>query len=197
MDPRPNRRILMGPKVLWLEAALWLVASLTLGYCAFIWERAHYDQARGNWALDHAAADIPATLRPDPEGALVGRIEVPRLDLSAVVFEGTTEDTLSRGVGHLTGSALPGGAGNLVLAGHRDTFFRPLKNIRVGDTIKVGGPSGEFDYRVDSTEIVNPDATEVLQPGNGEKLTLITCYPFSYIGSAPQRFIVTATRLSP
>jgi sortase A len=116
------------------------------------------------------------------------------LALSAVVFEGTSDDTLLRGVGHLQGSAQPGAPGNLVLAGHRDTFFRPLRDIHPGDSITVTSAGREFKYIVQSTEIVNPDATEVLQPGNGSNLTLITCYPFSYIGNAPKRFIVTARK---
>jgi sortase A len=138
----------------------------------------------------------PSKRPPDrAEGSLVGRIDIPRLDLSAVVFEGTTDDTLARGVGHLRGSAGPGERGNLVLAGHRDTFFRELRNIREGDEVDIKGPQGEFEYQVESTTIVNPDQTEVLEPGNGDTLTLITCYPFRYIGNAPQRFIVRASKV--
>jgi sortase A len=125
----------------------------------------------------------------------VGRIDIPRLDLSVVVFEGTSDATLARGVGHLTGSAGPGARGNLVLAGHRDTFFRELRNIREGDEVNIKGPQGEFEYQVESTAIVEPDQTEVLKPSDGATLTLITCYPFRYIGNAPQRFIVRATKV--
>jgi sortase A len=125
----------------------------------------------------------------------VGRIDIPRLDLSAVVFEGTSDDTLARGVGHLRGSAGPGERGNLVLAGHRDTFFRALRNIRQGDEVNIKGPQGEFEYQVASTTIVDPDRTEVLRPSDSATLTLITCYPFHYIGNAPQRFIVRAVRV--
>jgi sortase A len=185
-----------------LEICLWALGCLALGYCAFLWGRAQYDQAEGNWALQHTLPGDPATVvgparRPPyrAEGSLVGRIDIPRLDLSAVVFEGTSDDTLSRGVGHLRGSAGPGERGNLVLAGHRDTFFRELRNIRQGDEVNVMGPKGEFEYQVDSTTIVEPDQTEVLQPGDGATLTLITCYPFRYIGNAPERFIVRATKV--
>jgi sortase A len=186
----------------WVEFCLWALGCLALGYCAFLWGRAQYDQAEGNWALEHALPGDPMRVAgpskrpPDrAEGSLVGRIDIPRLDLSAVVFEGTTDDTLARGVGHLRGSAGPGERGNLVLAGHRDTFFRALRNIREGDEVDIKGPQGEFEYQVESTTIVNPDQTEVLEPGNGDTLTLITCYPFRYIGNAPQRFIVRASKI--
>ena len=178
------------------------MGCLALGYCAFLWGRAEYDQAEGKWALEHTLPGDPMTVagparRPphNAEGSLVGRIDIPRLDVSAVVFEGTSDDTLARGVGHLSGSAGPGERGNLVLAGHRDTFFRELRNIRQGDEVTIKGPQGEFEYQVESTAIVEPDETEVLRPGDGSTLTLITCYPFRYIGNAPQRFIVRATKV--
>jgi sortase A len=186
----------------WLEICFWAMGCLALGYCAFLWGRAQYDQAEGNWALEHTLPGDPMTVTGTPrrppnsaEGSLVGRIDIPRLDLSAVVFEGTSDDTLARGVGHLRGSAGPGERGNLVLAGHRDTFFRELRNIRQGDEVNIMGPQGESEYQVESTAIVEPDQTEVLKPGDGSTLTLITCYPFRYIGNAPQRFIVRATRV--
>ena len=153
---------------------------------------------RGNWMLDDLllqpqARDIPRPARS--EGSLVGRIEIPRLSLSEIVFEGTSDRILDRGVGHLTGSASPGESGNLVLAGHRDSFFRKLRGIQDGDIVNVSSLDGEFEYIVESTAIVNPDATEVLRRSEDATLTLITCYPFRYIGSAPQRFIVRAKKV--
>jgi sortase A len=178
------------------------MGCLALGYCAFLWGRAQYDQAEGNWTLEHTLPGDPMTVAgpsrrpPDgAEGSLVGRIDIPRLDLSAVVFEGTTDGTLARGVGHLRGSAGPGERGNLVLAGHRDTFFRELQGIRQGDEVNIKGPEGEFEYEVESTTIVEPDQTEVLKPSDDATLTLITCYPFRYIGNAPERFIVRAIKV--
>ena len=186
----------------WLEICLFTLGCLALGYCAFLWGRARYDQAEGKWALEHTLPGDPTmvtgpTRRPPyrREGSLVGRIDIPRLDLSAVVFEGTSDGTLARGVGHLRGSPGPGEPGNLVLAGHRDTFFRELRNIRQGDEVKVLGSAGEFEYKVESTAIVEPNQTEVLKPSDGATLTLITCYPFRYIGNAPQRFIVRAIKI--
>jgi len=187
-------RIKRKRAVAWIEAWLWIAGCLAIGYCAFIWGRAQYDQAQGNWALQHVLPGDPGTNAPkgSAEGSLVGRIDIPRLDLSAIVFEGTSDDTLARGVGHLRGTAAPGARGNLVLAGHRDTFFRELRDIRQGDRISVKAPDGDHQYSVDSTAIVHPNQTEVLRPSDDATLTLITCYPFSYIGNAPERFIVHA-----
>lgn len=184
--------------VIWIEACLWIVGCLAIGYCAFIWGRAQYDQAQANWALNHVLPgdpgndDVTGAPKGAAEGSLVGRIDIPRLDLSVIVFEGTSDDTLARGVGHLRGTAAPGQLGNLVLAAHRDTYFRSLRDIRQGDQISVKAPDGDYQYSVDSTAIVQPTQTEVVRPTDDATLTLITCYPFNYIGSAPERFIVRA-----
>jgi sortase A len=183
-----------GRAVAWIESCLWLAGCVALGYSAFLWGRAAYDQAQGNWALDHFA-ERTTTPIGSAEGSLVGRIEIPRLALSAVVFEGTSDDTLARGVGHLRGSARPGMGGNLVLAGHRDTFFRDLRGIKAGDEVTIKAPEGEFQYEVESTAIVYPNQTEVLKPSGDATLTLITCYPFRFIGNASERFIVRATKI--
>jgi len=142
--------------------------------------------------VDHRQSDVK--VRP-AAGSLVGRIEIPRLKFSAVIFEGIDDATLDRGVGHLAGTAIPGELGNLVLAGHRDTFFRPLKKIREGDEIDVTGPDGVSRYKVEFTQIVAPESTEVLRSTGGSTLTLITCYPFRFIGNAPDRFIVRGQKV--
>ena len=123
---------------------------------------------------------------------LLGKVEIPRLRLSAVVFQGTEDSVLDHGVGHLDGSPLPGQSGNVVLAAHRDTFFRSLKDIHEGDVVSVSTPSGIRSYSVESTEIVAPTDTSVLNATDTPTLTLITCYPFYYVGHAPKRFIVRA-----
>jgi LPXTG-site transpeptidase (sortase) family protein len=115
--------------------------------------------------------------------------------MSTVVFEGTGDNVLRIGVGHLSGSPLPGERGNVVLAAHRDTFFRPLRNIHNRDAIDVVTLGGTRHYSVDSTAIVTPDYTKVLAPTAGAVLTLITCYPFDWFGHAPKRFIVRAHEL--
>jgi sortase A len=113
--------------------------------------------------------------------------------MSVMVREGANERTLSRAVGHIPGTALPGAWGNVALAGHRDTFFRPLRNIQKDDVINIQTEQGTFTYRVESTQIVGPRDVGVLKATGGETLTLVTCYPFYYVGSAPKRFIVHAT----
>lgn len=128
---------------------------------------------------------------------LLGRITVPRLDLSAAVDEGVDDNTLSLAIGHIPGTALPGLAGNVAVAAHRDTFFRPLKNIRENDEIDFLTTQGEYRYRVTSMRIVNPEDVGVLKPSPHPELTMITCYPFDFFGHAPKRFIVQATLFSP
>lgn len=126
------------------------------------------------------------------DSRLVGRIEVPRIGLSAIIREGIDRHTLLIAVGHVPGTALPGEDGNVVVSGHRDTFFRPLRRVRVSDPIRIVTPEGVYHYRVSETLVAAPDRTEVLRPTDEPTLTLITCYPFSYIGPAPKRFIVRA-----
>jgi sortase A len=111
-------------------------------------------------------------------------------------MEGSDSKTLRRAVGHVPGTALPGESGNSAITAHRDTFFRPLRKIRSGDLISVTTLTGQYNYRVQSTEIVDPDDVDVLNPSRSESLTLITCYPFYFVGSAPHRFIVHAERIS-
>ena len=123
---------------------------------------------------------------------LIGRLEIRRLNVSVIVMEGDDAATLAQAVGHLPDTALPWQQGNAVIAGHRDTFFRPLKNVREGDEIRVTTTRGIFDYRVIRTEIVEPDDLSVLAPISTRSLTLVTCYPFFFVGPAPQRFIIHA-----
>lgn len=143
-------------------------------------------------ASSAAAPSLPAATRPRAARSLVGRIEIPRLGVSAIVREGVDTRTLSRAVGHVPHTALPGDSGNIAFAAHRDTFFRPLKNIRAGDRIRVSTPDGDFTYIVRDTRIVAPTEVSVLDPTPEPTLTLITCHPFNYVGPAPNRFIVRA-----
>jgi sortase A len=129
-------------------------------------------------------------------GGLVGRMEIPRLGMSMMVAEGTAEATLRRAGGHIRGTALPGRPGNVGIAGHRDTLFRPLRNVRQDDLITLTTLQGEYRYRVVSTQIVNPSDLSVLDPDGHEILTLVTCHPFYFVGPAPDRFIVRAKRVT-
>jgi sortase A len=129
--------------------------------------------------------------------SIIGRLSVPRLQLSAIVSEGVDAKTLRRAVGHIPMTALPGQSGNVGIAGHRDTFFRSLKDLRIKDKILFSTPGGDFKYEVESLSIVEPANTAVLAPSAENMLTLVTCYPFSYVGAAPKRFIVRARQASP
>ena len=112
----------------------------------------------------------------------------------AIIVEGTSGRALRRAVGHITGTALPGETGNVVVAGHRDTFFRALRNIREDDEVTLTTPDGAYRYRVDSIAVVEPEDTQVLSDSGESVLTLVTCYPFYFVGPAPQRFVVRAHR---
>jgi len=190
----------------WAQRTLFAFAFLAFAYCGYVLTESWIFQrdetrnlerlvlARQTTIIDTSPQASPAP-RIAP-GALIGRIEVKRLGLSVVVVEGTDGPTLKRAAGHIPGTALPGQAGNAGIAAHRDTYFRPLRSIRKDDVIDVTTPSGGFRYRVVSTTIVSPDDVSVLNSDGMDVLTLVTCYPFNYIGSAPNRFIVRAERIS-
>lgn len=199
---RPDRR---GWR--WLERALLVMAAICLAYYGYVSLEARLYQAFENRELDAILASAPpppATAAPagiDPippprprpaTGAAIGRIEIPRLGVSTIIRAGSDARTLSLAVGHIPGTALPGEIGNIGLAGHRDTFFRRLRDIREDDEISLVTPEGTYSFRVQRTNVVQPRDTWVLNATTEPTLTLVTCYPFTYIGSAPQRFIVRA-----
>ncbi|MBZ5673771.1 MAG: class D sortase [Acidobacteriia bacterium] len=138
-----------------------------------------------------------APVLPKPDPLLLGRLEIPSVQLTVMMREGIDESSLRKAAGHLPSSALPGEAGNVVVLGHRDTFFRPLRGIAQGDPIRVKTRSGSFQYVVDSIQVVPPEQSLSFQEDMPAKsLTLITCFPFDYVGPAPRRFIVRARMLS-
>lgn len=147
-------------------------------------------------------ADTPTPQGNTPErtapeaGRPIGVLEIPRLGLSSVVIEGDEAAALILGVGHLSDTPLPWTTGNSVFAAHRDTFFRPLEYIRLNDIIRFTTQDAELEYAVKATKIVGATDVDVLSPTSSSVLTLITCYPFTYIGPAPKRFIVRAERIS-
>jgi len=129
---------------------------------------------------------------PIAEGGVIGMIEVSRLGLKAIVVQGDSAKLLRHAVGHLPETALPGEVGNVALAGHRDGLFRPLRDVRPGDSITLRTPDRAFQYQVEWTAVVPPTAVRVLQPTSEQALTLVTCFPFYYVGAAPERFVVRA-----
>ena len=129
------------------------------------------------------------------EGSTLGRIDIARLGVTAMIMEGTDDRTLQRAVGHIRGTPMPGLNGNTAIAGHRDSFFRPLRNIRHNDEIILTTLNGPTHYLVDTTQIVGPDDVQVLDNSKETVLTLVTCYPFYFIGAAPKRFIVRAHKI--
>jgi sortase A len=169
----------------------WVMQKTPLG----AWTGYHAPAAVKSLPAEHAAsgAETPAEPPALTEGALMGRVEIPRLNLSAIVKQGVEQSTLSHAVGHVPSTQGPGAVGNFAIAAHRDTLFRVLKDIKQGDVVTFESTSGAFDYEVISTKIVKPTDVSVLRPDGSQKLlTMITCYPFYYVGSAPKRFIVTA-----
>jgi len=136
-----------------------------------------------------AAVDTPLDLS---EGAPIGRLDVLRVGISVIVLQGVDETTLVSGAGHVPGTPSPGGDGNVVIAAHRDTFFRKLEGVMAGDHIRITTTRGRYEYVIDSTEIVDPEDTRVMESRARNELTLLTCYPFYFVGSAPKRFVVHA-----
>jgi sortase A len=196
----------------WTQRVLLTCAVVLLGYCGFALVDAWVFQRRESRNLDRLlrdrraasqstaqaeAARLPVAAETVAADSLIGRIEIPRLLLSVVVVEGIGRSALRRAVGHIPGTALPGHPGNVGLAGHRDTFFRPLKDLRVKDEIRFSTVKGIFKYSVVSLTIVDPDDVGVLASAGENVLTLVTCYPFYYIGPAPYRWIVRARQVSP
>ncbi|MEO8050489.1 MAG: class D sortase [Acidobacteriota bacterium] len=191
--PQDSVRSLMR----WSRIVLYSAGAGMLGYCAFVLADTWMYQEQANQLFERAHlqnAAIPGPGASATDG-LLGRMEIPRLGMSMIVAEGTKDSTLRRAGGHISGTSFPGGGGNIGIAGHRDTLFRPLRNVRAKDVITITTLGGEYRYRVVSTEIVSPSDVTVLQSDGHEVLTLVTCYPFYFVGPAPDRFIVRAERV--
>lgn len=160
---------------------------------ARIFFESRFGQSAARRQFEHRAPLRPPGPFVTPQlGETVARLSIPRLATQLYVVEGIGAADLRRGPGHMPGTVMPGGRGNCVIAAHRDTHFRVLKDIHTGDDIVIETGNGEFLYRVTSTRIVSPNNTSPLLPTAGPVLSLITCYPFYYVGSAPKRFIVEA-----
>jgi len=188
----------------WLRRGLLTIALISFGTLGYVYLESSWYQAEQDRVLDEPGAGASSAAVPNRSGAgdhaqtntLVGRISIPRLKVRSIVEEGTDSTTLRHAVGHVEGTALPGQLGNVALAGHRDSFFRGLKEIRRNDNIRVETRDRSYDYRVESLSIVGPEDVSVLNASDGKTLTLVTCYPFGYVGDAPRRFIVRARQTS-
>lgn len=190
----------------WVERLLFLAGVVALSWVYVTWKQATFYQIRAQNELREmvAARALPANAVHPSEGLpgdhaepFVGYLAVPRLGLSVPILEGDDERTLRIAAGHLPDTPFPWEEGNAAISGHRDTFFRPLKGVRAGDEVHLQTRYGDFSYRVLRVAIVGPDDVWVLRPWDGVHLTLLTCYPFHYVGSAPERFIVHAERIVP
>lgn len=180
----------------WFSNLLMLAGLGCLIYAGTVIVESRLAQDWASYEFERILAEqpaAPAPVAPAPEpGEWLGRLEIPRLDVSVMVREGDDDSTLRIAAGHLPHTALPGQPGTVAIAGHRDTFFRALQSIRSNDVIRLETRRGTHEYVVDEIKIVEPTQTEVLRSKGQPVLSLITCYPFNYVGAAPQRLVVRA-----
>jgi sortase A len=187
--------------LVWLERALLVTGLFLAAWSALLWTERQYVKSlpvptevralpgdRG----DTRSQPVTSGNRAIAIGSWVARLEAPAVGLSATVLEGSDDRTLARAAGHIEHTALPGEHGNIGIAGHRDTTFRPLGRLKIGDALVLTTAGRTFEYRVAQTMIVRPEDVYVLDPTTRPTLTLVTCYPFTFIGPAPKRFIVRA-----
>lgn len=162
----------------------------------YVWtlhQRSAAQRRAKEWLIRTTAVNHSASLLPLRRGDIIGELQIPRLQLSVMVFEGDDAGILSQGAGHIPGTALR--SGNIGIAAHRDTYFRPLRVIHAHDVITLKTPADTSRYAVTETKIVGPSDIGVLTRAPGRDLTLVTCYPFYYVGNAPERFIVHAQKI--
>jgi sortase A len=181
---------------------IWLGSALVVWGAAFLawygWslhEQAAAQRRAKEWLRRTPAISRITPAPPVRRGDVIGELDIPRLRLSVMVFEGDDAGILSQGAGHIPGTPLSAGSGNIGIAAHRDTYFRPLRLIHANDVIALKTPEGTSRFTVTETEIVQPSAIGVLSRAPGRDLTLVTCYPFFFVGSAPERFIVHARKI--
>lgn len=184
----------------WIERVLLLAGAMALAATYEVWKETAFHQVRAQGQLQEMlaartpprAAVADALAPPAGSDPVIGYLRVPRLAFLAPVLEGVDDRTLALAAGHLPETPLPWQDGNSAVAGHRDTFFRALRALRVGDELELLTARGDFRYRVLRTVVVAPDDVWVLGPWEGVRLSLVTCYPFAPFGRAPRRFVVHA-----
>ncbi len=195
----------------WASNVCLIAGTVALLICGSVWAEAHLFQAFESRRFDSQAAvlitrargtyqtaspaDLTAARQQPKDDSTIGKLEISRLGISVIVLQGDGDHTLRIAAGHVPGTALPGDRGNVGIAAHRDTFFRPLRNIQVNDIITIITTAGSYRYQVDGISIVGPERIDVLDPTPRPTLTLVTCYPFYYVGAAPRRFIVRAHQI--
>ncbi len=198
----------------WLERGLLTVGVVLAAWCAVVLVEARFHNAvpisnqqstlNNQLVVTQTAVPVlpgdagdakrnPLSAPAPAAGTLLGRLEAPSVRMSTSVLEGTDDGTLSRGAGHIEDTPFPGQPGNIGIAGHRDTVFRPLRNVKVGDPLNLATADRTYRYHISKTLIVGPDDVYVLNPTEQPTLTLVTCYPFEFIGHAPKRYIIQAT----
>jgi sortase A len=206
-DARHVRRSRGAGVLGWMARLFIMGGAAALVWCVFVLADVDKVQRSGREMLDatplitespsgspssSGSESAPPQLTP---GTPLAELSIPRLGLSAVVLHGSDAHTLQLGLGHIENTPVPGQSGNVAIAGHRDSFFRPLRNVQVGDDILLQTPEESLHYRVSSFRVVNPYEVDVIGPTKDATLTLVTCYPFWFIGPAPDRFIVHAMRV--
>ena len=214
---RSNRSFILR----WAERLFWIVSISALGLWVFESSQGPVYQSYANWsfvrtlngktvstrdfafyllgwgeALAPPSVARPPLQRPTTVAPVFGRLEIPSIDLSVIFEEGIDARTLSRGVGHIPNTALPGSSGNVGLAAHRDTYFRRLQELHAGDVVVIRTLAATYQYAVSGIEIVDPSDVDVLNDVGSPMLTLVTCYPFVYVGAAPKRYVVRANQTS-
>jgi sortase A len=217
-DPSATRKFILRS----CSNLLLFTGIIALGYCGFVLVYARLSQfyqarqfqqqidsvspsagsheGNGELSLDPTLQETPPRNAEKlnlarTTGTLVGRIEISSVGLTAMILEGTDERTLQKAVGHIPGTSLPGLTGNVGIAGHRDTFFRALRKVRKNDVITLTTLNGSYHYLVQFTEVVSPNKIDVLDDSDEPILTLLTCYPFYFLGAAPKRFVVRASEV--
>jgi sortase A len=195
--PRSQRKPL-----LWISGICLMCGLSALGWYFYTQEVAHIFQRREAIRFELPAAEQLGQRQPNcgfrkaRQGESIGKIDIANVGLSVVVLEGDDPRTLRLGAGMVPGWARPGQVNNIAIAAHRDTFFRPLRDIRQGDLIQFTTNDGSGTYAVEWAKVVDPSDTKVLAATPEPTLTLITCYPFNYIGPAPKRFVVRAKEIA-
>jgi sortase A len=213
LTSEPKPRSARGQTLLrWAQRFLFITGILLLGYVGFTLLEARLFQVSAKRSLEHQIQVEKEQVQKEEgekeqdenhiqpvinkaaikTGDVLGRMDIPRLGMSVAVLQGTSSRVLRLGIGHIAGTPLPGEAGNIGIAGHRDTFFRGLKDIRKNDDIQLQTASGLSRYQVDWAKVVANDDQGVLAPSTESALTLVTCYPFYFVGPAPRRFVVRA-----